>query len=263
MHQLLLSSDGLFPLLDKTSHRSALHFPFAGTIQGEGILAGTPSLFLRLAGCNMHCRWQCENGAIVACDTEYALNKKNGTWRSAESLLEDINSQRGAIRHLVITGGEPLLQSQALNYFLERLRLEIPYFHVTIESNGSLYTPSLLPYVDLWSFSPKLTLPFLPPFRQTRESYCEILNSWLLSLPIAAKVQFKFVVGKREDERALLNFVERLHLRASDTVLLMPLGDTEQLLAQTTPLALEFAIKHGFMFSPRLQISLWGKKAGV
>lgn len=71
------------------------------TIQGEGPDAGTPAVFLRLSGCNLRCYW---------CDTNF----DNNSVMSIESILEEINSKRGASKLVVITGGEPLLQNLVL-----------------------------------------------------------------------------------------------------------------------------------------------------
>ena len=263
MSQLLLAPEGLFPIPDADNGQSALELPVAGTIQGEGILAGTPSLFLRLAGCNMFCHWLDISQQIITCDTTHALDPAKGYYETTSCLVEKILKHCGKIRHLVITGGEPLLQAAALCDLLCELQHCPKNFHITIESNGSLFAPELLPYVNLWSFSPKLQAAFLPTQRLTQSEYIQHLNAWLQGVQLPASIQLKFVVGTREDEQPLLEFLSHLRLRAADTVMLMPLGATRETLEASTPIALEMAIRHGFRFAPRLQIMLWGNKVGV
>ena len=71
------------------------------SLQGEGTRAGEPAVFLRLAGCNRRCTW---------CDTKYS-------WETGLELTEEEVARRMLAfdcRHFVITGGEPLLQTEKL-----------------------------------------------------------------------------------------------------------------------------------------------------
>ncbi len=263
MSLLRLAPEGLFPIPSVPEGKTTLGFSLAGTIQGEGLLAGTPSLFLRLSGCNMACQWIAPSGERLACDTPHALQTQKSCLVASGVLVEKIAVHRGNINHLVVTGGEPLLQAGALVEFFEQLRRLTPPMHVTVESNGSCFAPALLPYVDLWSFSPKLFPCFLPRYLLSEGEYPAVINQWLAALPSSLGVQLKFVIGQRTDEGALLRFLDPLCLRATDTVMLMPLGATPEALAQTTPLTLELCLRHGFRFAPRLQILLWGNRVGV
>lgn len=94
------------------------------TIQGEGIGAGQPALFIRLAGCNFQC---------PSCDTEYTLNRKRHT--VSEILDKAIDAIKGYSIHLVvITGGEPFRQN--ITPLVNRL-LDLD-FSVQVETNGTL-----------------------------------------------------------------------------------------------------------------------------
>ena len=53
------------------------------SLQGEGVLIGTPTVFIRLQGCNLHCEW---------CDTDYA--KEGGKEMSIEQILHEVEAQR-------------------------------------------------------------------------------------------------------------------------------------------------------------------------
>lgn len=106
-----------------------LHSIFA-TIQGEGIFAGQPATFIRLAGCNLRC---------PSCDTEYT-NRSDLT--SPKWILDYVNAVTAPNRLVVITGGEPFRQD--LNQLLTTL--VNGGFRVQIETNGTMaptYDPEL------------------------------------------------------------------------------------------------------------------------
>lgn len=103
------------------------------SLQGEGYYTGTPAVFLRLAGCNRRCAF---------CDTDHA----HGQAMTADEIARRCASFPA--RHIVITGGEPLLQLDS-----DLLRAIKAYgFYVQIETNGSLPAP---PEVDWVTCSPK------------------------------------------------------------------------------------------------------------
>lgn len=93
------------------------------SIQGETTLAGFPSLFIRLSGCNLNCAW---------CDTPYA--REEGEMRSIEDLMKEVQSA-GWFHHITVTGGEPLIQ-EAAPVLIQRLLSS--GFSVQVETNGSI-----------------------------------------------------------------------------------------------------------------------------
>lgn len=103
------------------------------SIQGEGFYTGTPAVFLRFSGCNRRCGF---------CDTDHS----SGREMSAGEIADAVTAFPG--RHLVATGGEPMLQLDS-----DLLReLKAHGFYVQIETNGSLPVP---PEVDWVTCSPK------------------------------------------------------------------------------------------------------------
>jgi hypothetical protein len=109
------------------------------SIQGEGKLAGVPSFFIRVSGCNLRCVW---------CDTPYASWKPEGGVRGVEALAQE--AAAAGTRHIVLTGGEPMLFPQIVP--LSRALREHG-LHVTIETAGTVAQPVAC---DLMSISPKL-----------------------------------------------------------------------------------------------------------
>jgi 7-carboxy-7-deazaguanine synthase len=93
------------------------------SLQGEGMQQGKPCLFIRLAGCNLHCRW---------CDTRDA--QQGGTEMGADAILEQV--WRTNPQYICITGGEPLLQADALEPLLASLKKR--GMQIEIETNGTV-----------------------------------------------------------------------------------------------------------------------------
>lgn len=263
---LALAPEGLFPLAPQgDSPLSAVGLPVSGTLQGEGILVGTPSLFLRLAGCNMRCEWRNEEGGVIPCDTPTALSGESGRYETVRRVVSEIKRHRGALSHLVITGGEPLLQSVGLVEFLALLRSETANFpfHVTLETNGTIFNSEVSQYIDLASISPKVEPHFLPSHEISLEKYAESLQQWLDAKWEAHTLQLKFVVANERDGYLIRErYLDRLSIAPHHTICVMPAGMTEEQLKRTTPFAVAFAVKHGWRFSPRLHIALWGNTPG-
>jgi 7-carboxy-7-deazaguanine synthase len=92
------------------------------SLQGEADAVGYPTVFVRLTGCPLRCRY---------CDTEYAFHA--GDWLELEAVLDKVRGY-GA-RHVCVTGGEPLAQPNCLK-LLERLCDQ--GFQVSLETSGAL-----------------------------------------------------------------------------------------------------------------------------
>ena len=153
--QLILAKDGLFPI-SSDKDIPATQFSVTGTIQGEGKLAGTPSLFLRLAGCNLRCMWRMKNGEISCCDTPYASFYQEHTTRAdVGEIVDRIQKYGSHLKHLVITGGEPLLQRKALAELCKEVKERLEW-HITLETNATIFDEELVRHIDLFSLSPKL-----------------------------------------------------------------------------------------------------------
>ena len=104
------------------------------SLQGEGLRQGTPCLFVRLSGCNLACRW---------CDTQYA--RSGGTETSCDKILEEVWRQNP--RSVCITGGEPLLQTDALLPLLVSLHRR--GIAIDIETNGTIDFTPVQPYASV------------------------------------------------------------------------------------------------------------------
>jgi 7-carboxy-7-deazaguanine synthase len=92
------------------------------SVQGESSFAGLPCIFVRLAGCNLRCRW---------CDSEYTFH--GGYKRSLEEVLADIEALK-PVKLVEFTGGEPMLQERELIPLIEALLRE--NYRLMIETSG-------------------------------------------------------------------------------------------------------------------------------
>src|SRR5579862_645846 len=109
------------------------------SIQGEGMLAGVPSVFVRTSGCNLRCSW---------CDTPYTSWKPEGADMSIPDILSQVKEFHAA--HAVVTGGEPMI-ARGVADLTQGLRKE--GMHITLETAGTVFAPV---QCDLMSISPKL-----------------------------------------------------------------------------------------------------------
>ena len=217
------------------------------SLQGEGVLAGTPSFFIRTSGCNLRCRW---------CDTPYASWLPEGERRLVRSLVDE--AVEAGVAHVVVTGGEPLLQREigALTRGLAEVGL-----HITIETAGTV-DPEF--HCDLLSLSPK-TANSDPPgghrerHRRLRRDL-EPLRRLLRRFP---EHQLKFVIEGADDLPEVLSLLENVGSVDASRVQLMAQGRSAQEAAERAPEVAALCLKHGFRYTPRLQLDLFGGGRGV
>lgn len=173
------------------------------SIQGEGTLIGTPTVFIRFSGCNLRCRW---------CDTSYAFEK--GKDMDVPAIFGGTLLTSNC-KWICLTGGEPLLQDKRqLELLLQALRGVGK--KVTVETNGTIKPPNyLLENVDLWSVSPKLT----------NSGMRDKVNIEALQTFAGVRtkaVQFKFVIESIEDINEAFQMMDSNNIRG--TVILQPQG---------------------------------------
>ncbi len=217
------------------------------SLQGEGMLAGVPSFFVRTSGCNLRCRW---------CDTPYTSWVPEGARRSVEDLTAE--AVASGVSHVVVTGGEPLLQREIgdLTGSLRALGL-----HITVETAGTL-DPAF--HCDLLSVSPK-TANSDPPgaardrHRSLRGDH-DPLRRLLLRFP---EHQLKFVIEDADDLPEVRSVLESVGTTDPSRVLLMAQGRTAAEVAERAPGIAALCLEHGFRYTPRLHLGLFGGGRGV
>jgi 7-carboxy-7-deazaguanine synthase len=237
------------------------------SIQGEGLLAGVPSIFIRTSGCNLRCHW---------CDTPYASWKPEGPEMSIEEILKKISEWN--CNHIVLTGGEPMIAPDLPEL---ATALKKQKRHITIETAGTVL-PNGIP-CDLASLSPKLSNSTPPPERdpawakkhEATRLQPEVISEWIRKYPF----QLKFVVSSELDLAEIKDLLSRLKTFVAPPlkrdwseegppvplhqILLMPEGIDVKTLATRSPWLVEICKREGFRFCPRLQIGLFGHKRGT
>lgn len=226
---------------------------FGPTIQGEGPLAGTPAVFVRLGLCNLSCSW---------CDTPYTWDwdRYDRTTELShlptQPILDFIRVT--GVPLLVVTGGEPLVQANRLVPFLEDLRRQVPGVRVQVETNGTMAPPPpLQDLVDDWSVSPKLPHANLPPRSAHQDAAAATAAHVLARQP---SVAWKFVAQRTRDLEDVAAYVAH-HDLDPGTVWIMPEGTT--VASQERPDLAEAAIGYGYRFTLRAHVVLWGNRRGV
>ncbi len=219
------------------------------SIQGEGILVGVPSVFVRTSGCNLRCTW---------CDTPYTSWNPEGDERSIEEIVHEV---RGfAAKHVVITGGEPMIAPGIVDLAKD---LRAAGLHITIETAGTVYHD--LP-CDLMSISPKLANS-TPHEREegrwaAQHDRLRYQPNFLKSLLDAYEYQLKFVVAAPEDLEEIEAVIRDVQA-ARERVVLMAEGTRAETIRERALWIAEICKREGFRYSPRLHIDLWGDRRGV
>jgi 7-carboxy-7-deazaguanine synthase len=216
------------------------------SIQGEGLLAGVPSIFIRTSGCNLRCHW---------CDTPYASWKPEGPEMSNEEILKKLAEWN--CDHVVLTGGEPMIAPE-LPELATALKKQKK--HITIETAGTIL-PNSIP-CDLASISPKLSNSTPSPERdpawakkhEAIRLQPEVICEWIRKYPF----QLKFVVSSENDLAEIKDLLSRLPPVPLHQILLMPEGIDVKTLATRSPWVVDICKRESFRFCPRLHIELFG-----
>lgn len=230
------------------------------SLQGEGASMGRPSVFVRLSRCNLACVW---------CDTPY-------TWRftgdnrphrdeahhdrAANQIVlseTDVAARIAGLAgdRLVVTGGEPLLQSAALTRMLDALA-EMRPMHVEIETNGTVTpTTTISDRIDQFNVSPKLAHSGNPAELALRGESLD----WFAQDP---RAWFKFVIAAPDQVDEVLA-LQQAHAIPSARIFLMPEGRAGDILRERARWLAQICSDRHFNFTDRLHIHLYGDTRGT
>jgi 7-carboxy-7-deazaguanine synthase len=252
------------------------------SLQGEGSLTGTESIFVRVSGCNLRCRF---------CDTPYASWNPEGEDLSIEAILAKIDDLRQrpmpeflkpltveattaaptqstadtpspapAPRHIVLTGGEPMMFEDTAPL---TAKLGQEGWHITIETSGTLYLPVTC---HLMSISPKLSnsIPhdIQGPHWAMHHAKHRHAPKTIERLLAEFDYQLKFVIDTPADCEEVQDYLEELPKVDSNRVWLMPQGVVSEELTAKSEWLESYCRAQGFHFCPRRHIEWFGSKRG-
>jgi 7-carboxy-7-deazaguanine synthase len=215
------------------------------SIQGEGLLTGVPSVFVRASGCNLRCWF---------CDTPYASWRPEGRDYAVDEIVAEI--EEWDCRHVVITGGEPMLFSELIPLCHA---LRAAERHITIETAGTLDLPVAC---DLMSISPKLasSAPSAtrhPRWRRRHERQRH-RPEVIARLIADYEYQLKFVIDRAEDVDDVVAYLQEFPQIVAERVLLMPQGRTAGEVAERSAWIAEACAQHSWTLCPRKQLEWFG-----
>ena len=199
------------------------------SLQGEGLMMGAPTYFIRTAGCNLHCSW---------CDTEYA--QSGGQETSVEEIMEKLED----VRNVCVTGGEPLLQPDMYE-LLQRLVDEGKF--VVLETNGSRNLEDVPDSQNIL-----ISMDIKCPSSGMQDKMM-LSNLNVLTM----KDQLKFVINDNIDLNYAIRFLREHPVNTN--VIFSPVGGMN-----LQPLAEEvISRKLDVRVLPQLQKIIWGDRNGV
>lgn len=203
------------------------------SIQGESTYAGLPCIFIRLAGCNLKCKW---------CDTAYAQVSEQSEDFSIKRIIDE--AKKFKCKLIEITGGEPLLQKETPMLLDTLLKLG---YEALLETNGSINlepVPSnVIKIVDVKCPSSGHDGSFL----------MENIEF------ITPKDEIKFVIADKKDYEFARDFLETCIRDKTTKILFAPVhpGISAQELA-------EWILADGLKVRLQLQMHkyIWGEERG-
>jgi 7-carboxy-7-deazaguanine synthase len=236
------------------------------TIEGEGEYIGQPSIFVRLAMCNLTCKGFASEDSPHGCDSYVSWSVKNRM--TFKEIWDEFFDERGLnyAMHLVhgailkLTGGEPLVQQKNLILFHKYLKLkvneytrDISPFRTDFETNATIKPHEywlMEPYVT-FTTSPKLSTNGDPE----KKSYQPEAIQWHVDNGSG----FKFVITRSEDiDEIWRKYVDKFNIPLT-RIWFMPCCGSREEHIENAPAVAEYAKQLHVNFSPRLQLLIWNK----
>lgn len=232
---------------------------FGPTIQGEGPYAGQLCVFVRVANCNLTCKW-CDTAYTWAfTPTKAKLHRTGVQYDKAEEIhsmaIDDV-IQKVEILHgpciVVVSGGEPCIQAIQLAELCKYL--EMRDYSTHIETAGTRFPGPLEKWVDCFVVSPKLANSGNPLDKRYKPAVLKHFSGTLNE-----RSWFKFVVNGPHDLPEVDKIVKDCSIRR-DRVMIMPEGLTADEIIPRARWIKDDVLKRGYGLTMREHVLLWGEQ---
>lgn len=234
------------------------------TLEGEGRYVGRPSIFMRLAMCNLTCIGFKSPDSPFGCDSYSSWSVKNKyTFKEIYTEFFEKTGYGKLLQSnsyiLKITGGEPLIQQKQLAKFIQYLHHKVEplvYMNIDFETNATIIpSDEICDFIPSFTTSPKLASNGDPENKR----YIPETLQWHAD----HDSDFKFVVQNEADMNEVMEkYVNKFEIN-QERVWLMPCCGSRKELAEKSAQVAEWCKKYGFNFSPRLQLVIWDKALKV
>lgn len=234
------------------------------TVEGEGEFVGQPSVFMRMAMCNLTCIGFASEDSPNGCDSFVSWSVKNKkSFKEVFELMED-NNYTEHLRNnaiLKLTGGEPFIQEKQLLKFIEAF-VERYHFipRIDFETNATLM-PS-----TRWREVYKATFTTSPKLSSNGDPEEKTYKPEVLRWHVAHGSGFKFVITSDKDIEEIwkkyVNDYEGINVPLN-RIWFMPCCGSREEHVQNAPAVAEYAKAMHVNFSPRLQLLIWNKALKV
>jgi len=233
------------------------------TVEGEGRFAGYPSVFLRLAMCNLTCKGFASKDSPHGCDSYVSWSVKNKlTFEEIFTIFEKnvfIEKLRdGAL--LKITGGEPLIQQNALLDFVKQFVIRYGFLpQIDFETNGTIMP------VDEWVDTFNATFTTSPKLANNGDDEDKRFKELVLRRLVEYQACFKFVIKTDADLREVHDkYVNNPKIKLPKSLIyLMPCCGSRQEQGAVAQTVAELCKNYGVKFSARLHLLIWDRALRV
>jgi 6-pyruvoyltetrahydropterin 2'-reductase len=272
------------------------------SLQGEGQYLGTPSIFLRTFGCNFECAGfgmprghlsqerfsvnpeqheKYEELPLVhtGCDSYASWDprfKHLSPMLTVEAIVDKIqellpNGRFDQDAHLILTGGEPLLgwQRSYVDLLEEIRKRDMRLTHLTFETNGTQeIKDELIAYLNDSLTLKEIMFSISSKLPSSGEKWQDAIRPEIVWKYIhrinKAKGYFKWVVSNEEDYEDVIKAVDDYTKGDINIpIYLMPAGGTTKVYDTNEKWVADLAMKHGWRYTPRLQVQLWKNAWGT
>jgi 7-carboxy-7-deazaguanine synthase len=233
------------------------------SIQGEGATQGTSSVFINLKNCNLECGGEgtikdkkLHNEALWRCDSIDIWS--NGKSIEIKNFINKLDKNKFIHKlklgsHLVFTGGEPLLQQEAIMDFIKQIKFLYGFKpFIEIETNGTLMpSKSLLNNVELFNCSPKLSNSGVSISKRMKPN---IIKKYIST---GNKAIFKFIISRQEDwEEIKTEWIEVMNI-PKRLIYLMPSAENIKELIKNQELTIKMVLENNVNYSNRIQLQIF------